>query len=136
MSCIVAAETTFTVGHDTWLAGDSHTIPFGCVFEDDGSTAYFYAVAIELEQEILDAVHIYNGANVTDRHLPSHAEILWSPDGWSCALLINDFAHAVFDFRQRRAYCRTGFPPPSEWATNDHSWDDSALDPFPRDGAA
>jgi hypothetical protein len=134
MPCVVVAQTNFTVGEETWLAGDSPTAPFGCVFEDDGTTAYFYALELEPEQRILDAVHIYNVANVTDAHRPSKAEIVWSPDGLGSVLLINDYPHAVFDFRHQRAYCRTAFPPPSEWATNDHMWDDAALDLFPADG--
>lgn len=136
MTCTVVAETTFTVGQDTWLAGDSPSGQFACVFEDDGTTAYLYAMELEPEQRIVDAVHIYNVANVSDAHLPSQAQIVWSPDGWSSALLINDHPHAVFDFRQRRGYCRTGFPPPSAWATNDHVWDDAALELFPDDDAS
>ena len=40
------------------------------VFEDDGATGYFYAVRLGADLEILDALHIYNVADVADRHLP------------------------------------------------------------------
>ena len=62
---------------------------------------------------MLDAVHIYNVANVVDSDRESTAEIIWSSDGLKAALLINDVPHAVIDFAAECSYCKTGFPPPS-----------------------
>ncbi|MGA8869162.1 MAG: DUF2251 domain-containing protein [Candidatus Sulfotelmatobacter sp.] len=110
--------------------------PDGChsaFFEDDGETGYFYALDLSQSPDrILDAVHIYNVANVVDRDKPSQVEIVWSEDGLKCALLINHHPHAAFDFSARRGYCRTSFPnlktpDGGAWATDDHSWSDEAV---------
>lgn len=47
---------------------------------------------------ILDAVHIYNVANVVDRDRPFALSIVCSEDGMNCALLINGYPHAAFNF--------------------------------------
>src|SRR5262249_55434297 len=100
------------------------------VFEDDGRTAYFYAYDREEPSErILDAVHIYNVANVTDRTLESVAEIAWSTDGLKAALLLNAYPHALIDFGGRVTYSRTDFPPGSDrWQHK--PWDDGLLKQF------
>ncbi|MGP0017489.1 MAG: DUF2251 domain-containing protein [Candidatus Sulfotelmatobacter sp.] len=60
-------------------------------FEDEGETDYFYALdLLRTPDKILDAVHIYNVANVVDRDRPSQVDIVWSEDGSKCALLINN----------------------------------------------
>jgi hypothetical protein len=81
---------------------------------------------------ILDAVHIYNVANVMDRDQPSTLFIAWSDDGSRCALLINDYPHAAFDFKAKRGYCRTNFPnfhesKKGKWRKSDHTWSDEAV---------
>ncbi len=81
---------------------------------------------------ILDAVHIYNVKNIVDRDKPSILCIVWSEDGNKCALLINDYPHAAFDFVAKRGYCRTNFPNFSHpgkdgWLRSDHSWSDDAV---------
>ena len=127
-------EQTFRAGDDVFAAADSPTGLYGAVFEDDGETGYFYAVDLVRKLEIFDAVHIYNVSNVADRDRPSKLSIVWSEDGSKCALLINEYPHAVFDFDARRGYCRSNFPnypdPPepseSTWPSSDHSWSDEA----------
>jgi hypothetical protein len=57
---------------------------------------------------------------------------VWSEDGAKCALLINDYPHAAFDFAAKRGYCRTNFPNfPNKversWSESDHSWSDEAV---------
>ncbi len=79
----------------------------------------------------MDALHIYNVANVTDRAKPSVVQLVWSRDGLKAALLINRYPHAVFDFESRRGYCRTGFPPPDKiWTQHSHEWSDDAQELF------
>jgi hypothetical protein len=128
------ATQEIKVGKEIVIEGPSPTPPFVAVFEDDGETGYFYALdASREENPILDALHIYDVEGVTDRHLPSQVQIVWSMDDRKAALLINDFPHAVFDFVARRGYCRDGFPPPAEgdeWSAGGHEWDDAVLEFF------
>lgn len=101
---------------------------FSGVFEDDGGTGYFYAVNREDTQiRILDAVHIYNVANVVDRDEASEAEIVWSADGLKAGLLLNGYLHALLDFSSKKAYSRSNFPPPGGvWVSPERlPWDDS-----------
>lgn len=128
----VTAEGEFMVGTPVVLEAETIDGPWGCVFEDDGETAYFYALDFRNEQQpIVNALHIYNVANVTDREKPSVAKIGWSADGSKAVLLINQWPHAVFDFAGQRGYCRTGFPPPAKnsgWTG--HEWDEAAVGLF------
>src|SRR5262249_35901123 len=104
----------------------------GAVFEDDGRTGYFYGLDLSREgQPIVDARHIYNVEQVTDRAAPSVIQIAFSADGLKVALIINQYPHAVIDFAGKGAYCRTGFPPPSDkWSEYDAAWDDTAVELF------
>ena len=124
--------TKFYPGQEAYLDSKSTLNSFAVVFEDDGTTGYFYALDTANEgQMILDAVHIYNAENVTDQDKSSVAKIIWSATGEQAVLLINEHPHAVFDFAAKRGYCRTGFPPPSlKWSGEGHGWDDAALDFF------
>lgn len=131
MSIQVTAEQELTVGKATVIESKAPDGPFAAVFEDDGETGYFYALDTSVGgQQIQDAVHIYNVANVSDRSQPSTVKIGWSMDGHKVALLINNHPHAVFDFSGKRGYCRTGFPPAlrtGEWSTNGHAWDEACI---------
>ena len=126
-------DQTFKPGDRVTFASDSPTHPYNAFFEDDGETGYFYAMNVDRsENMILDAVHIYNVANVSDRQRLSSLSIVWSNDGLKCALLINDYPHAAFDFAAKRGYCRTNFPnfPTTTtdcWPSSDHSWSDEAV---------
>jgi hypothetical protein len=126
-------EETFKPGDKTLFTIDAPTGPYGALFEDDGDTGYFYAFDLRRQKNrILDAVHIYNVANVVDRSRPSTLHIAWSDDGFKCALLINGYSHAAFDFVGKRGYCRTNFPnfpdtPENDWLMSDHSWSDDAV---------
>ena len=127
-----SAMTEFYPGQEAFLDSKSSSNSFAVVFEDDGTTGYFYALDTANEdQMILDAVHIYNAENVTDKDRSSIARIIWSASGEQAALLINEYPHAVFDFAGKRGYCRTGFPPPSQkWSSEGHEWDDAAMNFF------
>ena len=122
------------VGKSTFIASESVSQPLGTFFEDDGEAGYFYAIRLP-QHTILDAVHIYNVSSVIDRDRESEVEILWSNDGLKSALLINHYAHAVFDFSAKRGYCRTDFPnyPSREddlWHKDTHRWDESVMANF------
>ena len=128
----LVAQETIIIGQENTVFGDSHQERFSTVFEDDGETGYFYALDAEKsDNQICDAVHIYNVSDVVDKDIPSKVEIIWSKDGLKSALLINDFAHAVFDFSAKRGYCRTNFPLSNKtWTKFEHEWTDEALELF------
>ena len=125
-------EHIFQVGNEAVIQQDSPAGHYSACFEDDGETGYFYALDLaQAENGIVDAVHIYNVANVADRERPSTLTIVWSADSTKCALLINGYPHAAFDFVARRGYCRTNLPnlPPSEGSnwSSDHRWSNDAV---------
>lgn len=127
-------EETFQVGIETFIPCDSKQKPYAVVFEDNSETGYFYACKVSKNSQlnILDAMHIYNVKNVADKNIPSVITIGWSPIGKQSILLINKYPHAVFDFANQKAYCRTGFPPVTEnqWCQNDRQWNDLVLEYF------
>lgn len=104
-------ESTFSVGEDTFFESDSPTSSFAVVFEDDLTTGYFYAMDRNAEKRILDALHIYNVADVVDRDKPCIIQIVWTESGNLASLLINNYCHAIFDFKNSRGYSRSAFPP-------------------------
>ncbi len=104
------------------------------MFEDDGDTGYFYALdSSDGGNPIRDALHVYNAAGVRDKGIPSTIKVSWSEDCRAAVLLINDYPHAVFDFRDKRGWCRSGFPPYAvggTWSKEGHEWNDVALELF------
>jgi hypothetical protein len=134
MPIIVTGEEEFVVGHETTIEGAAPGGFFAAVFEDDGTTGYFYALDTRAPKNLIqDALWIYNVDSVTDRDRPSIAKIGWSTDNQKAVLLINGYPHAVFDFSRREGFCRTGFPHPSSngvWSSAGHQWDDSVIDRF------
>jgi hypothetical protein len=132
MSAKVVAEQQITVGQKSVVEAASPDSKHVVVSEDDGDTGYFYALDFaRADNPIVDALHIYNAASVTDRHVPSAVQILWSADNLKAMLLINRYPHAVFDFAAKRGYCRTAFPPPDKkWTAFGHEWDDKVTEMF------
>lgn len=134
MAIQVVVEREIHVGEPIVLEGLAPEGEFYVVFEDDGETGYFYALDPSVEgNSIQDAVHIYNVANVTDREKPSVVAIGWSLDSTKAVLLINEYPHAVFDYTNKRGYCRTGFPPPNSkgvWSVPGHAWSETAIKLF------
>ena len=132
MSAKVVADQQISIGQKDAIDGASADKKYAVVFEDDGSTGYFYALDMDRKDNpIVDALHIYNVTNVTDRHVPSTVQIVWSADDRKALLLINGYAHAVFDFAARRGYCRTAFPPPDKrWTAFGHEWDEKVTEMF------
>ncbi|WEK20471.1 MAG: DUF2251 domain-containing protein [Candidatus Pedobacter colombiensis] len=107
---IIYEEQIFNVGEDTFIESTAEN-DNAVVFEDNGETGYFYALdRSNIDLKMLDGVHIYNVANVTDRDKPSTVKILWTVDLTKAFLSINNYYHAVFDFQNHAGYCRNGFP--------------------------
>lgn len=129
---VVTVEKEIHVGKKVVIEGPSPSAQYSVVFEDDEETAYFYGLDnSKKDNPILDALHIYNVQNVSNRNIPSKVKIVWSADGLKSALLINDYTHAIFDFQAKRGYCRTGFPPPTnKWSAQGHGWDEKAQQLF------
>ncbi|MCO8161822.1 DUF2251 domain-containing protein [Pseudomonas sp. 21LCFQ010] len=133
MPIYLAAESELMIGQDLVLEGPAHEGSLVAVFEDDGTTGYFYALDTDTEgNPIQDALHIYDVEDVIDRDKPSVVRIGWSMDHRKALLLINGNPHAVFDFDNKQGYCRTGFPPPINriWSKNGHDWRDDVLGLF------
>ncbi|TPG62278.1 DUF2251 domain-containing protein [Hymenobacter nivis] len=107
----LGAEIKFTVGTETFLDSTVSKGSVGVVFEDDGDTGYLYAVAPGAEITILDALHVYDVASVTDRHIPVKAQLFWTVEETAAALVINGHCHALYDFQRRAGFCRSAFPP-------------------------
>jgi hypothetical protein len=128
MSISVAAHAIVNVGEQLVVESSSPKAAFGVVFEDDGDTGYFYGIDLSRKpQAILDALLIYDVAQVLDRDVSSTIQIAWSSDGLSAALLLNSDPHAIFDFAAHRGYCRMKSPISSSgWTKHDHAWDENA----------
>jgi hypothetical protein len=114
---ILGAEEQFRVGvpeegAENYLLSSTATNPeFQVMFEDDGTTGYFYAVLDAAESEILDALHIYNVQDVADRDEPVTAQIFWDEPQTTAVLIIGGYCHALYDFQRRAGFCRNAFPP-------------------------
>ena len=106
----LGAEIRFIVGTETQLDSTAGKGRVGVVFEDDGTTGYFYAVAPGAETTILDALHIYNVTDVADRETPAKAQLFWTVNELAAALIINGHCHALYDFQRQAGFCRTAFP--------------------------
>lgn len=109
-------EQTIVPGTDIFIESNAEENNFAVVFQDDTDTAYFYAIEIQPQtgqQRILDALHIYQTEEPT-RPEPGILKIIWSTDWLKCALIINNYCHAVFDFENQGGYNRSEFPPPNE----------------------
>lgn len=116
---ILELEDTFFVGEDTFFDSVAPTSSHGVVFEDDGNTGYFYAIGKLPGQEILDALHIYDVENVTEKGRQCSINIVWTNDWQFASLLINNYCHAIFDFKNKTGYSRNAFPPASgKWQNN------------------
>jgi len=107
---LIYEEQIINVGEDTFIDSTAEN-GNAVVFEDNCENGYFYAVDRRNNSlKVLDGLHIYNVANVTDKHKPSTLKILWTQDLTKAFLSINNYYHAVFDFQNHAGYCRSGFP--------------------------
>ena len=123
-------DEIFTVGKNAWFASDSINGNYGVTFEDDETTGYFYALDIKADLKIIDALHVYNVADVIDKSKPCKLQIVWSENGQIASLLINNYCHAIFDFESKAGCCRNGFPEnKGEWCqTNERILTDELID--------
>jgi hypothetical protein len=124
-------EISLNRGEDNFIESFSPENRYGVVFEDDGDTAYFYAVEKDASgggQRILDALHIYEAhedpeaeknkdTNANKDEMPSKLMIVWSRDWLKCALVIDGYCHAIFDFEGQRGLNINEFPPPNSFWT-------------------
>ena len=97
---------------------------FAVVLDDDGETCYFYAATEDFE-EVLDGLHIFNSDWPDRLTAKDEVYIIWNPVLLKAGLHYRGAYQAMFDFKNARACCRTGFPPvePSSWCTSTHRWD-------------
>jgi hypothetical protein len=128
MAPVTTGEGVLHIGAETFVEGPSPSTRYAAVFEDDGDVAYFYALDIDRPgNRIVDAMHVYNAANVIDKDSPYILETGWPEDGLNVGLYIDRQLYALFDFQSRRGYCRTGFGTANrKWSLSDHSWSDIA----------
>ena len=115
MNGYLMQEVELTPGQDTFVESFSSENRFGVIFEDDGETAYFYAVEKDQEGDgikILDALHIYEGDGMGTGK--SKLMIVWSKDWMKCALVLDGYCHAIFDFAAQGGYNINEFPPPND----------------------
>ncbi|MFY1027917.1 DUF2251 domain-containing protein [Actinobacillus seminis] len=84
------------------------------IFEDDGETGYFYAMDLHQPQPVVDRLFVYSIHDIEQesRQEPRRFQICWSEDGYKAFLLINDYPHAVFDFRAFVGYNYSKYPEP------------------------
>jgi len=116
MNGYLMQQQKFVQGKDAFVESRSLENQYGVVFEDDGDTGYFYAVEIDpvsKEQQVLDALHIYQVEEGLLSEKESTLLIIWSKDWLKCALVIDDECHAVFDFENQGGYNISEFPPPN-----------------------
>lgn len=114
----IADELLHTIGDTVQLQALFEIADHGVVFEDDGETGYFYAVDTD---GVLDALHIYDVADIDNRDIPFDIKILADEPLSLFALSINDVIHALFDFDKKSGKCRNAFPEAyGEWVQDTH----------------
>jgi hypothetical protein len=155
MNGYLMQEQLFTAGEDCFVESFSPENNYGVVFEDDGETAYFYAVEKDPQGpglKVLDALHIYEagdadqpgmsepaasaedqsdpapGTKTPPAKLPSKLQIVWSKDWMASALVIDGYCNALFDFKAHGGYSINEFPPPNEiWTQGDRKLTDELM---------
>ena len=97
----------------------------------EGSDGWLYAGLEGKKSPIIDAMEIYKTKELIDQDEPHLFEIMWSEDGLKVALLVDHHFHAVFDFEDRKGYCRTGRSHTGNFGFKlDHKWSVAALKHF------
>ena len=123
-------EQDWVPGQDLFIESFSPESRYGVVFEDDGEAAYFYAVERDSEGagvRVLDALHIHESEDKAGAK-PSPLKIVWSRDWMKCALVIDGYCHALFDFEAHGGYNINEFPPPNDfWSKGDRKLSDELI---------
>jgi hypothetical protein len=156
MNGYLMQDREWVPGEDLFIESVSPENSFGVVFEDDGESAYFYAVERDpggTALQVLDALHIHEEAGEpeatepgtetgatepgtepgatelgADPLPPAKLQILWSRDWLKCALVIDGRCHALFDFEAHGGYNINEFPPPNEiWTQGDRKLTDEIV---------
>jgi len=146
MNGYLMQEQQWTPGQDLFIESFSPENRYGVVFEDDGEAAYFYAVEKDDQStglRVLDALHIREAdedidspdpnstpepadnkpaADTAPKQTPAPSgptdlKIIWSRDWLKCALVLDGFVHALFDFENQGGYNINEFPPPNDFWT-------------------
>ncbi|HEY4337948.1 MAG TPA: DUF2251 domain-containing protein [Puia sp.] len=120
MNGYLMQEAEWTAGEDLFLESFAPENSYGVVFEEDGETAFFYAVEKPPaggELRVLDALHIHETDEETPRLPPAQLKIIWSRDWLKCALVIDGHVHALFDFEAHGGYNINEFPAPNDFWT-------------------
>ena len=126
-------EQQITIGEDTFIKSVSSENNFAVIFEDDNETGYFYGAEEDKETQdvrILDMVHIYDVESIPEMEREATLSIIWSTDWTRCALVLNNYCHAVFDFANQAGYNRNRFPPPHIWTSHDRALTDEMIASF------
>lgn len=113
-------EQDWVAGEDLFIESFSPENVYGVVFEDDGEAAYFYAVEKDKasgELRVLDALHIHESNEGDEPAASAQLKIIWSRDWLKCALIIDGYVHALFDFAAQSGYNINEFPPPNSFWT-------------------
>lgn len=104
------------------------------MFEDDGQTAYFYAIDMNKNESVVDSLHVYNVESIVNVELQNECklQICWSEGGNVAILLLNDQPYAAFDFVKLIGYNHSHFPEPelgSMWSREklDHNFISNVL---------
>jgi hypothetical protein len=121
MNGYLMQEANWIAGEDLFLESFAAENSYGVVFEDDGDTAFFYAVEKTADElRILDALHIHESNEEADPLPAAQLKIIWAKDWLKCALVIDGHVHALFDFEAHGGYNINEFPPPNEfWTAGD-----------------
>jgi hypothetical protein len=132
MNGYLMQEQDWITGQDLFIESFSPESRYGVVFEDDGEAAYFYAVEKDGEGagvRVLDALHIHESDGEKDAGAkPSPLKIVWSRDWMKCALVIDGYCHALFDFEAHGGYNINEFPPPNDfWSKGDRKLTDELI---------
>jgi hypothetical protein len=127
------AQQSFLPGSDSFAATAAPDGRYGAFFDDDGESAHFYALDLDSDDLILDAVRVYDKARYPHRSRHTSLSIEWSPDGRKCALLLDGVPQAAFDFEVQQGFSRTSLPAPirpsrNSWPASDHAWSDTVVD--------
>ena len=119
MNGYLMQEQKWTPGKDLFIESSSPENRYGVIFEDDGEATYFYAVEKDEQGEglrVLDALHIFEPGD-DDTSPSTDLKIIWSRDWLKCALVLDGFVHALFDFENQGGYNINEFPPPNDFWT-------------------
>jgi hypothetical protein len=98
----------------------------GVLFEDDGTSGYFYATNGD-NSEVFDALWVYDRSDDQALQPGAEAFIVWNPARRRAGLFYDERFHAAFDFVAKQGVCREGSSPASstDWSPSGHTWDDS-----------